>query len=123
MTLRMTRGKALFRGLFRCRDCGHVHGAYGVQVGQGASSQVFYPVEENGLKVDAPEGGTHGWRGKMRLEPDRCPCEHCSEHPVCQYLGGTRIEPIESLESLTRVEIVSPNHKRRGGWIAVKKAG
>lgn len=88
--------KALFRGIFRCRVCGQIHGAYGVQVAQ---YEVWYPSLENGM------------------EADRCPrCNHLD----CQFLSGTRIPPI-----VEDIEMERPSRKRRGGWIPSqkKKAG
>ncbi len=91
--------KALFRGIFRCRACGHVHGAYGVQV---ARYEVWYPVMENGGR-----------------EPDRCP--RCNA--ICQYLAGTRI-PTTSQENNTTLEHTKYTKfaRKRGGRFA-KKAG
>lgn len=111
----MMRGKALFRGIFRCRNCGHVHGAYGVQ-DTSQPQVVYYGVEENHPKpvrrcadVDADTRDQQIW-SKVRLEPDRCPV--CPDHPICLFVGGTRIEPYEP-----RPDVVKPNHKRRGGYV------
>lgn len=73
-----------FRGLFRCRCCGHVHGANGVHVTYPDGQRELRWIKDWNRDADG-----------VARSPWRCP--ECAAGD-CQYLTGTRIPRMTWIE-------------------------